>query len=133
MGESPYVGFIYAIYDKVLNRAYIGKKSYRSSGPVNRGKESNWRKYTSSSKLINDLLKVRPKSEFDFICIEQYKTKSGLNYSETWTLCFVEAPTTVNFYNTLIEKVSWNIKEPITERHKKTVIELLERIKAANG
>lgn len=112
------VGFIYVIRDNVLKRFYLGKKSFYGAGKLNKGKESNWRKYMSSSKLLAEMLKERPKEEFEFICIEQYKTKGTLSYSETWTLCFVEAPTNKMWYNTLIEKVSWPVKEPITQRHK---------------
>lgn len=118
------VGFIYIIRDSVLERFYLGKKLFRGTGKLNNGKESNWKKYASSSPVIAELLKVRPKEEFDFICLEQYKTKGTLSYSETWTLCFVEAPTNKTWYNTIIEKVSWNVKESITNRHK-------ERLKLA--
>lgn len=112
------VGFIYVIRDNVLNRFYLGKKLFLGMGTLNKGKESNWKKYTSSSKVLNELLKQRPKDEFDFICLEQYKTKGTLSYSETWSLCFVEAPTSKEWYNTLIEKVSWSVKEGISDRHK---------------
>ena len=129
MGGPGYVGFIYVIYDTVLNRAYLGKKQFRGTGQVNAGQESNWRRYTSSSKVLAELLKVRPKDEFEFLCLEQYKTKGTLAYSESWSLCFVEAPTSNVFYNTLIEKVSWKVKEAITERHKTRLKEILERTK----
>lgn len=122
MGEG--VGFIYVIRDHVLHRCYLGKKMYYGAGKLNKGKESNWRRYTSSSKVLGELLKARPKEEFEFICLEQYKTKGTLSYSETWSLCRVEAPTSNEWYNTLIEKVSWPVKEQITKRHK----ERLERV-----
>ena len=64
------------------------------------------------------MFKERPKEEFDFICVEQYKTKGTLSYAETWSLCLVEAPTSNLWYNTLIEKVSWSVREPISDRHK---------------
>lgn len=118
MGDGMYVGFIYLIRDKYLERFYLGKKLYRGMGKLNRGKESNWKTYISSSKLLKEVFDYRPRTEFDFICLEQYKTKGTLSYSETWTLCFVEAPTNRTWYNTLIEKVSWPVKEPISERHK---------------
>lgn len=122
MGEG--VGFIYVIRDRVLRRCYLGKKLYYGAGKLNKGKESHWRRYTSSSKVLGELLKVRPREEFEFICLEQYKTKGTLSYSETWSLCRVEAPTSNEWYNTLIEKVSWPVKEKITKRHK----ERLERV-----
>lgn len=123
------VGFIYVIKDTVLERFYLGKKLYVGTGQLNKGKESNWKKYTSSSKLLNELLKVRPKEEFEFICIEEYKTKGTLSYSETWSLCYVEAPTNKNWYNTLIEKVSWPVKEMITDRHKNRLNAILNNTK----
>jgi hypothetical protein len=112
MGDG--VGFIYVIRDLVLLRLYLGKKSFKKRD----GSDSGWRRYSSSSKLLNDMLAVRPRDEFEFICLEQYKTKGCLSYSETWSLCMVEAPTTQLFYNTRIEKVSWSVKEPISQRHK---------------
>jgi hypothetical protein len=130
MGEPGYVGFIYCIYDTVLNRAYIGKKHFYGRGPANKGVESNWRRYMSSSKLLAEMFKERPKSEFEFTCLEQYKTVGTLSYSETWSLCFVEAPTSNVFYNTLIEKVTWNVKEAISERHKRALRSILERVNA---
>ena len=123
MGEG--VGFIYVIRDTVLERLYLGKKMYYGAGKLNKGQESNWRKYSSSSKVLAELLKARPKEEFEFICIEQYKTKGTLSYSETWSLCHVEAPTSPTWYNTLVEKVSWPVKEKITDRHKERLNRIL--------
>jgi len=111
-------GFIYVIRDNILERFYLGKKTYRGAGKLNYGKESNWKRYTSSSNTIATLLKERPPEEFDFIVLEQYKARGALSYAETWTLCLVEAPTNVTWYNTRIEKVSWPVKERITPRHK---------------
>jgi hypothetical protein len=116
MGEG--VGFIYVIRDNVLHRCYLGKKQFYGMGKLNKGEESNWKSYKSSSKTLAEHFKERPKYEFDFVCLEQYQTKGTLSYSETWSLCFVEAPTSKFWYNTLIEKVTWPVKEPITERHK---------------
>ena len=115
---GKYVGFIYVIRDNYLKRFYLGKKSFYGAGVKNKGKESDWRKYLSSSKLLKEMFAERPKEEFDFIVLEQYKTKGTLSYSETWSLCLVEAPTSPTWYNHLIEKVSWNVKEPISDRHK---------------
>lgn len=118
MGTKGHVGFIYVIRDTVLNRFYLGKKQFYGTGKLNKGKESNWKKYKSSSNLLEEMLKERPMHEFDFICLEQYKTKGTLSYSETWSLCLVEAPTSNIWYNNLIEKVSWSVREAITDRHK---------------
>jgi hypothetical protein len=112
------VGFIYIVRDSYMKKFYLGKKQFKGTGVKNRGKESNWKKYVSSSKLLQQLMLDRPREEFDFICLEEYKTKGTLSYSETWSLCYVEAPTSDHWYNTLINKVSWNVKEKITDRHK---------------
>ncbi len=117
MGKG--VGFIYVIRDPIMGKFYLGKKMYYGMGKVNRGKESNWRSYRSSSKLLKELFVERPLEEFEFICLEQYQTKGTLSYSETWSLCQVEAPTSDDWYNRLVEKVCWPVKEPISIRHKK--------------
>jgi hypothetical protein len=125
MGDPAYVGFIYLIRDNYLKRFYLGKKLYYGSGNMNKGKESNWKSYITSSKFFKEVFIQRPKEEFDFICLEQYKTRGTLSYAETWTLCFVEAPTNKNWYNTRIEQVSWSVKEPITDRHKQRLKDAL--------
>ena len=120
------VGFLYVIRDNYLKRFYLGKKFYKNRNRATYANvESNWRTYTSSSKVLKELFKHRPiYEEFDFIALEEYETKGTLAYAETWSLCYVEAPTNNQWYNTMIGKVFWKIKEPITERHK-------ERLKAA--
>jgi hypothetical protein len=130
MGLKPYVGFLYIVYDKLLNRAYLGKKLFLGTGKLNIGKDTGWRKYKSSSGVLKDVWTYRNLDEFEFICIEQYKTKGTLSYAETWSLCFVEAPTTREFYNTRIEKVSWVCKEPISDRNKQALLTLLNRMQA---
>ena len=122
MGDG--VGFIYVVRDNYLRRFYLGKKLFRGHGKLNKGVESNWRKYVSSSNLLKTMFGERPKEEFDFVCLEEYKMKGALSYAETWTLCLVEAPTTEDWYNTRVEKVSWSVRERITSRHK----ERLDRV-----
>ena len=130
MGQKPYVGFVYVIYDTILNRAYLGKKSYRGAGQLNHGDESDWKRYKSSSPILKQFWAAgRPMDEFEFVCIEQYRTKGGLAYAEAWSQAFCEVPTTVYFYNTRMEAVSWKVNEPISERHKAHLIKLLERMK----
>lgn len=131
MGLGKNVGFIYVIYDRYMNKAYLGKKHYRGQGVSNSGQESNWRRYMSSSSVLKEHWGERPKSEFDFICLEEYKSKGTLSYSETWSLCFVEAPTTDVWYNKLVEKVSWKVKEPISERHKVRLNNIVERLRCS--
>ena len=124
LGEKGYTGFIYIVRDIYMERFYLGKKSFIATS---KGKklESNWRKYVSSSNLLKEMFYERPLSDFDFIALEQYKTKGTLSYAETWSLCLVEAPTTKNWYNTRIESVSWSVKEPISDRHKERLQQAL--------
>ena len=125
MGGKEFSGFVYVVYDRILNRGYLGKKTYWGAGKLNAGKESNWKSYSTSSDILKALLKVRPKDEFEFICLEQYRMKGALSYAETWSACLCEVPTTSAWYNTRIEAVSWSVREPISKRHK----DRLERIR----
>ena len=112
MGKA--LGFIYVIRDNYMDKLYLGRKEFKTST----GLKTNWKTYESSSKHLNLLRKERPKSEFSFICVEQYQTKGGLSWAETWSL--VQCKTPLNhkrWLNILIPKVSWAVKEDITERH----------------
>jgi len=124
MGGIKKVGFLYVIRDTVLERFYLGKKQFRGTGKLNKGKESNWKKYMSSSKVLLEVIKARPIEEFEFICLEEYTAKGALAYGETWSLCLVEAPTTKEWYNTRIEAISWSVKEGITDRHKERLTQI---------
>jgi hypothetical protein len=126
MGEKGMVGFIYLIYNILEGKGYIGKKNYRGSGKINRGQESNWKWYISSSDSLSEDIKRLKKDQFLFICIEEYSTKGGLSYAESWSLFHVEAPTDPDrWYNVLINKVSWRSREKITALHKERLGEYL--------
>lgn len=130
LGGIQYTGFVYAIFDPFTQKGYIGKKSFRSNGVKNKGKESNWRKYISSSTSLVEAIKQKGIENFRFIVLDQYKARGALTYAETWTQCYVETPTSNKWYNTRIEEISWNVHEPITEKHKerlKFVIELMDK------
>ena len=119
------VGFIYVIRDNVLRKLYLGKKLYRGHGKLNKGKESNWKKYKSSSKTLALHFAERPMEEFDFICIGEYATKGGLAYAETWSLCYTDALTTDAWYNKMIGKISWNVTELVSIEHKKRLNDVI--------
>jgi hypothetical protein len=116
--DKAYVGFIYAIYDKALLRFYIGKKNYASSGKATFGRESNWKRYKSSSSTIEAHLRERADSDFVFICLGEYKTKSGLAWAETWSLVTVRAPFREDVYNKRIEEITWKVSEDVDPIHK---------------
>lgn len=118
------IGFIYVIRSKLDGSLYLGKKNYIGFGKANRGVESNWKWYTSSSKLA-DQIKLNGIEHYDFICIEEYTTKGALAYAETWSLCHVDALVVETpWLNKLIQKVSWSVKEKPTERHKARLAEI---------
>jgi hypothetical protein len=114
------VGFIYLIVDLKTHEKYIGKKFFWGRGKKNKGTESNWKSYSSSSRELNDRLKDRPKSEFRFIIIEQYSTIGGLSFAETWSQITCETPSNnEEFMNRFIDKVTWKVVEPVTPQHKR--------------
>lgn len=125
-------GFIYVIVDKLEPAFYIGKKNFRGNGKLNRGKQSNWRNYTSSSKLVNELLGLYGKESFDFIVLDQYYNRGSLPYAETWSQCVAEVPTNNHVtYNRFIDSVSWKVTEPITDLHKKRLLKVLKDVHGA--
>jgi len=124
MGEG--VGFIYVVRDTIMETLYLGKKQYRAERGINKGKESNWKKYVSSSKYLKEMYINRPDEEFEFICLEEYKTKGGLRYAETWSLCYVNALLTDTWLNGQIEKITWKVNESITDKHKERLNKILE-------
>jgi hypothetical protein len=114
------VGFIYMIVDKDTHEKYIGRKWFRGRGKFNKGVESAWRQYTSSSTEINRRIMEKSKDRFDFIIIEQYSTIGGLAFAEVWSQVFCETPSNNSeFMNRLIDKISWKVTEPVTDRHKR--------------
>ena len=123
LDPSKYFGFIYLIKDRKTGKRYIGKKQYLGSGKKNKGEETNWRFYVSSCNGLKDELALRYE-DFDFIVLEQYKIRGSLGHAETYSISAVEALAQPEiWYNGLINKVSWRVKERITERHKKRLIE----------
>ena len=127
LGDRQYSGFIYLIHDKNSHKLYLGKKGYRGTGKLNKGKESNWRWYITSSVEVSQSIKENQKKGFDYYAIEEYRMKGALSFAETWSLCAVESPSNKDiWYNTLINKVSWVVREQVTERHKKRLRELVD-------
>lgn len=118
MGTSKAIGFIYVIRNLELGRFYIGKKFYRSEGKLTKGQTSNWAWYTSSCKDLVLDTKRQEKLGFDFIFIEEYVSRGALSWAETWSLCTYKIPeNTAIFYNSLINKVSWKVREGVTPKH----------------
>ena len=121
-------GFVYLIIERSTGRIYIGKKNYRSRGKKTKGVQSNWKSYTSSSTFLNQLIKERGLDEFDFILLEQYYTRGGLSFAETWSQVHSETPSNnQRFLNRFIDKVTFKVTEPVTARHKKRLAYYLRK------
>lgn len=119
MGQNNEFGFIYLIHDTVNNKRYIGKKQYLGSGIKNKGVVSNWKTYTSSCKALLTEINKHGKENFLFYVLEQYKIRGTLGYAETWSLMRVETPANKDkWYNSLVNKISWNVKEGISDKHR---------------
>jgi hypothetical protein len=120
-------GFIYLIRERDTGVMYIGRKNFRGTGKLNKGKQSNWRYYTSSSNELNSMMETYGNAAFDFYVLEQYMTPGGVGWAEVWTQCHVETPTNQETYlNRLIDKISWRSKEEITPRHKARIKAITE-------
>jgi hypothetical protein len=119
-------GFVYLIRNKINCMMYIGKKNFRGAGKLNKGKQSNWRAYTGSSKQVNEDIEKLGKENFEFYILEWYINKGSVSYAEAWSQHYAEIPTNNDkFYNRFIDKVSWKVSEPITDRHKKRLKKLI--------
>jgi hypothetical protein len=91
---NDWFGFIYRIIDIDTDKEYIGKKQFWATqrkivkGRKNRRvvtKESDWKKYTSSSKYVNEEIAKRGKDRFIFLIEKLVKTKGSLHYCEIET------------------------------------------------
>lgn len=90
--ENGWYGFVYLITSGIDNRMYIGKKFFYSkiTRPPLKGKkckrhelkESNWRDYWSSSKIVNSLVEEHGKENFTREIISLHPNKQETNYHE---------------------------------------------------
>ncbi len=122
MGTAAYIGFIYVIVDTLTGKKYIGRKSYRAEAS---GRENDWRRYISSSKLLSEILQQDDREFFRFIVLEQYKTKATMCYAETWTMCQANVAESDVWLNKLIPECRWKLKEVLTARHKQRLDEII--------
>ena len=122
------IGFVYLIVDLETNRKYIGKKNYKGMGKANKGIQSNWKTYTSSSRSVQELIAQKGVKGFAFIILDQYYSSGGLSFAETWTQVVCETPSNnEEFLNRFIDKVTWKVTEPVTKRHKRRLKHYLEK------
>ena len=75
-------GFVYLITNTSTDRKYIGKKQYYAYKKKKKWKPSNWKKYTSSSRTVNEDIEQYGMDNFKFEMLFDCSTKAGLTYSE---------------------------------------------------
>lgn len=128
LNQGKQFGFIYLIRDLVNMRMYIGKKQYYGTGKANKGTETNWKWYTSSCKALQESIKQNGKENFEFYVLEEYFNRGTLGFAETWSLMYVEAPANRDlWYNMLVNKISWVVKENISARHRTRLQEITSK------
>ena len=101
-------GFIYRITDKKKRKKYIGRKYFYSTRRVKQKgktrrkvvtKESNWRVYVGSSKLLTESLLTHGKSNFTFEILAIGYTKGLVNYMEENIQHKLDVLTNPAYYN----------------------------------
>ena len=122
------VGFVYAIFDKVQHKGYIGRKNFKISSGFRKGASANWREYCSSSPTLEAHMARRSKADFEFIALEQYSSLASLGYAETFSQVMAGVACTPNWLNTRIEEVSWPVTEPVTKRHIERLKSVMARV-----
>ena len=120
---SSAVGFVYRITNKLTGKAYIGKKNFWSvtrkavkgkKRKVRITKESDWKTYCSSSKEVQEDIRIHSEDNFLFHIISLHKTKQELDYAEAklqWQLNVVSSKLpdgTKAFYNKRTEVLRFN-------------------------
>lgn len=89
---EDYFGFVYLIINKLSGKMYIGRKYFKRklTYPPLKGKkrkrkftkESDWKDYYSSSKLLKEDIEKLGKENFERIILSLHKTKMSCNYTE---------------------------------------------------
>ena len=117
------IGFVYRITHKVTGKSYIGKKNFWSTtrkavkGKKRKQvitKESDWKTYCSSSKEVQEDIRIHSEDQFLFLIVSIHKTKQELDFAEArlqWQLNVVSSKLpdgTKAFYNKRTEVLRFN-------------------------
>ncbi|SDE83195.1 hypothetical protein [Terriglobus roseus] len=123
---DDWTGFVYVITCTANNRKYIGKKFFHSTtrkqvaGKTRRKKvvkESDWKKYTGSSKALNDDIQLYGKNAFRFEIVSLHETRSSLSWEEARQIVLHDALRAKNangeklFYNGILGPVKFSITD----------------------
>jgi hypothetical protein len=123
--DGKHAGFVYGVRNRLNGKLYIGRKYYTNRGTKDKGEETNWKTYTTSNRDIDKIARMLLHKDvpltdlFDLVVLEEYRTIGTLSFAEVWCLVTAEVPAHRNkFYNTLINGVSWPIKEPVSSKNR---------------
>jgi len=112
------IGFVYMITCLTTGKKYIGRKTFwkmilkskrslrnpiRDKGSdkwrENCWTESDWKKYTGSSKDFNEHILQEGKDNFVFCIVEQYKSSASIHYAEARLLMDKRALESDEYFN----------------------------------
>lgn len=88
---DDYIGFVYCITNNVTGKKYIGKKLFKNTrrtkvkGQTRRKKtvkESDWKEYWGSNKVLQEDVKTLGEDKFERIILKLCKSKGECNYWE---------------------------------------------------
>ena len=123
---DKFVGFVYRITHIPSGKIYIGKKFFHSSirkivkNRKNRKKiikESDWKSYTGSSKLLNSDIQLFGKDQFTFEILSLHECKSTLAWEETRQLVINDAlrakllDGSKKYYNGIVCGIKYAVKD----------------------
>ena len=116
---SKYFGFVYEITNNLTGRKYIGRKFYWSKSTTRKvvvrdmsnpgwcpdhWKESDWKRYISSSRELKDDIYREGMENFTFKILHQWKSSTAVRYMECkvqWQRKVLESD---DYYNGWIEE-----------------------------
>jgi len=115
---ADWCGFVYLITNLKTNKKYIGKKFFTATtrkkvkNRINRKKvvkESKWKNYTGSSKMLNDDIALLGKENFDFAILSLHECRSSLAYAEVKRIVLTDALVLKEeYYNGLLPSIKYH-------------------------